>query len=80
MKDKVETILVDTDNEMQIDYWTGEWVNQDAIMDGLIDEATVLTIASEKVKKDYYLFPKWVKNIKISMKNCLKNIMTKNQN
>lgn len=51
MKDKVETVLIDTDDEMQIDYWTGEWVNESAIMDGLIDEATVLTIASEKVKK-----------------------------
>lgn len=51
MEDRLETILVDTDNEMQIDCWTGEWLNEDAIMNNLIDEATVLTIASEKVKK-----------------------------
>lgn len=51
MTEKIKTALIDTPDEVTTDYWTNEWINEDEIIEGLVDESVVLTIANERVKK-----------------------------
>lgn len=50
MKRKIDTKLIDTPNECEIDYWTGEWINEEDIIKNLVDESVVLTIANQTVR------------------------------
>lgn len=50
MNEEIETKLIDTPNEVITEYWTNEWVNEDEIIDGLVEESVVLTIAKEKIR------------------------------
>lgn len=50
MTEKIKTSLIDTPNEVEVDYWTGEWVNEDDIVKNLVDESVVLTIANKTVR------------------------------
>lgn len=50
MTEEIKTDLIDTPNEVEVDYWTGEWVNEDDIVKNLVDESVVLTIANKTVR------------------------------
>lgn len=50
MTEEIKTNLIDTPNDVEVDYWTGEWVNEDDIIKNLVDESVVLTIANKTVR------------------------------
>ena len=50
MNKEIKTNLIDTPNKVEVDYWTGEWVNEDDIIKNLVDESIVLTIANKTVR------------------------------
>lgn len=50
MTEEIKTNLIDTPNEVEVDYWTGEWINEDDIIKNLVDESVVLTIANKTVR------------------------------
>ena len=50
MNKEIKTNLIDTPNKVEVDYWTGEWINEDDIIKNLVDESVVLTIANKTVR------------------------------
>lgn len=50
MTEDIKTNLIDTPNKVEVDYWTGELVNEDDIVKNLVDESVVLTIANKTVR------------------------------
>ena len=50
MTKEIKTNLIDTPNKVEVNYWTGEWVNEDDIVKNLVDESVVLTIANKTVR------------------------------
>lgn len=50
MTEKIKTNLIDTPDEVEVDYWTGEWINEEDIIKNLVDESVVLTIANKAIR------------------------------
>ena len=50
MTEEIKTNLIDTPDEVEVDYWTGEWINGDDIIKNLVDESVVLTIANKTIR------------------------------
>lgn len=75
-KDRIETALIDTPNEVDVSYWDGEWCNEEEIRNGLIDEATVLTIATQRVKDRILSISQTAKNIEDTNKGLREKLYT----
>ena len=82
MSEQFKTNLIDTPNEVDIDYWTGEWVNEDDIIKNLVDESVVLTIANKTVRDRMLSISesaKAIKNTNVELREKIYELENKNK-